>query len=603
MSDGSLDERPHSRSYDVVMRMIAAPGLSLVLLAACASGPVITTVAPKKPAMLPPKSADSLDQTFPSAETLTQIATQPVPGFSAELRTYTESFTVPAPMPSSWVDAATLDTDSQMLTEALATIGKPNHRATRAGRCVARALAKFVGLHGLRPDADVKAYVQGRCRAVWSASSAGWLSAPRKRGDSTAAWLRRVAPKLRAMIERVAERGGQIDYGMATANVRGRTVSLLVYGKRGVEMKRVERKADGAAFVLEGRVVGAASEFMAFVNRGPTDVARCQRDTAVDLPAFRVTCPTAAEDAQAWIELAAVGLDGVEGLRLGRLLVSPSGAKRWRYRVPSLQRTAQPLVSTEDWGTYLALAINRIRAQENLSPLVVDAAQTAVAASLVPYYFGRRSVDLSDRQRTILLGLRAGWDVEGGVRFGEVVAATSSRFEDPSHLLGTLFARPYVRSVLMDPEARRMALAPLWLPERQFAAVLISTYAVVDDVDLSTVEARVAKSLADARASLGRGPPTPWGLQADARARVGAALVDNRLTGSDARRWLEEQYGPSSRWQVQGIALTAYRLDEIPWPRALLEAGQPVLDIVAAYRRPEGHAWARYEILVMRRGR
>ena len=564
----------------------------------CAGGPTLVASDVASVPEFPPHASEAPDDGFPPPEALRRIASEPVASVATDRLSPVASYTVPGPLPVKWTtQSPTPDRPTRFLIKTLVA---KRHRATQAGRCAARALARFIGLHGAKPTPALEAHILGKCRAHWSAVSYGWIISKAKTRLSLPAWQEHVTPELAEMIDKAGRTAGPIDFGLATAKVGGKKISLLVYGRRGVEIASVTRSRNGQSFTIEGKLLAGASTVVGFVNQGPSRVGRCRVASVARGFDFTATCPTEAGDDDAWIELAAVGDNKKTGKMLARLLVSPSGQSQARYAATVVEASSKPTRSVDAWREYLFTSIERVRAKADLAAVALDESQSEVVQRVAPHYFSERALPAgSERFRKLVHGLRAGWSVDATVRFGEIVSAVSAPSDGPEALLAALFDRPSVRSVLMRPDVRRLAIAPYWGPDNSYVGVVMAAYATVDDVAPPKLQADVADQLNRARRRQGLGSYRAWGLMADVRRLVVDALVEDRLTGSDARSWLVDRYGPPSRWGVEGVLLRAHRLEELPWPREVLEDRAPTLDLVASYRRPRGHAWARYEVILL----
>ncbi len=568
----------------------------LVLAAsACATGPSLP-VASDRGQGFKRTISDPPDPTFPPLETLTAIAAETPPAFDATLRSKAIEFSVPGPRPRQWTpQPADRDVSTRMLATALS--GDDRHPLTDHAQCVARALATFVATHGVRADPELRAYILGRCRATWSSVTSGWLSATGAQARNEADWLRRAETRLKRMVAQVRALPTPVEVGIATVQVEGRIVTLVAYGTRSIRMKVVAPSVSGRAIVARGRLASPADTMTALVTRGEFQVARCRFDQRVHLPDFVVSCPAHSGDAQAWIELGALSEGEISGTSVTRLLVSPRPPSRSTFRVPRLGRSTIAVDSVDALTERVVAAINGYRKKAGLPEVRLDVTQSAAAAALAPHYFAAPTD--SQRQKTIALGVRAGWKVDGMVRYGRVASAVTSRSDDGRYLLGALYARPYGRQVLMDPDARRIAIAIVRSTEPSVMGILVATYATFEEVDLAQLERAVGERLVAARATRGFGGFREWGIRADDRRQVAEALVADELSASDARHWLVKRYGPESRWKVSAILMRAHRLEELPWPTNLLNLPNPRLDIMAAYRRPRNHAWAQYEVVLL----
>ena len=546
----------------------------------------------------PKEHIDAPEQVFPPLERVAALAALPEPAMT-EGAEGTSDFSIPGPFPNQWRDATPqLDGTTRFLVGQLPAKG---HRATAAGQCVARSLARLVAARGGLPDADAKSYVLGKCKAPWKSVSAKWLVADGASKMSKSTWQKEFAPRLATMIASIAKGPDAIDYGITLARLKSKQVVLLAFGRRAVDIDRVVRAEDGARFSITGKLRRPSGKLIALINQGAYGVAHCVQDAKIKLPAFSLTCPADPSDDETWIELGALNERRTAGSSVVRLLVSPSGAKRVRYRVPRLGLRATAELHA-DPAQVVYKAIQRVRARADLEPLVFDVAQSQTVQALTPQYFSTGGDQGRNATRSELtLAVQAGWQVDGNVRFSTTAAAMVSNTNDLGFLIGSLLSRPVNRRTLTDPEARRIAIGVLWRPELRRVGALISTYATFDDVNLARLQDDVLQQLRRVRQQRGREPLRTWAKHPRQRGRLARALAANDVTDVDARQWLIDLYFTAGSPGGEVLLLRSHRLEDISWPESLVAARRPVVDIVAAYRKPAGHAWARYVVLVLRR--
>ena len=570
--------------------------LAPALLAACSSAPALPQAdGPFAPIR---RTVDDPPNTvFPSPEALAQLADGGFPTVDKRMRTTAASFAVPKPIPRSYKPAPPIEDEANRL---LTTLHSSEHRPTAAAQCVARSLAAFVLEHRTRPDPGLQAYILAKCRAPWTTMSSGWSLGGHPASAPMDAWHQRVTPRLRKMLKRIdTESGRPLEIALATVRVKDRAISLLAYGRPAATISVAKPAVSGRAHVVRGRLLQPASAMTALINRGSLGVARCSFDPRVALPDFTVSCPFEKRNGETWIELGVLDADGINGTVVARLLTSAGGKASEVYKVPRRPIEAGPVMSAGELGDRIIAAVNALRKRAGLTPLIVDPEQTATARELVPYYFAGQQGTATERHRTVELGLRAGWNVDGVVRYGAFTAASASNAKDPSALLGALMSRPQARRVLMDPKATRAAVGAIWSAEHDFVGVGIATYVTMDDLPLAQLQALAARSLRTARERRGLGDVRAWDIQQTNRERIARAIIANETTGADAREWLASRYGPPSRWNVSGTLVRAHHLEQVPWPESILSAPSPRVDIMAAYRKPAGHPWAQYEIVVL----
>ena len=231
--------------------------------------------------------------------------------------------------------------------------------------------------------------------------------------------------KLAVAIQTVAQGPGPVDYGLAIAGTKTRAVVKLVYGYSDAIIDDVKRSGDGTRFVVRGMSQAAASRLTAKINHGPVAVQTCEFAPDVRLPAFVVTCPAAPTDDEAWLDISAFSPGRILGDRIASLLVSPSGRAPTRFQPARFPVASGPIRSDDDLRNRILGAVNALRVQAGLAPVKLDKPQSAAIASLAPPYFAARiNGDKRDLLEKIALGVRAGWKVDGSIRYGAFTAAS-----------------------------------------------------------------------------------------------------------------------------------------------------------------------------------
>ena len=196
------------------------------------------------------------------------------------------------------------------------------------------------------------------------------------------------------------------------------------------------------------------------------------RDYSISLPRFRLRCKLASDDETAWIEIFRV--------QEGRVLTDSIGSVLARARPDvQLKYEAAPgsgrrVKSAAEVRQELVLALNQARAKAGMGSLQIAEAQAYSNEQLAPVFFrAQKQADVTD---AIALGLLAGWDVQGTIRDGNFYAWLEGGTTDAHQLLDAVLERPLARSVLLDPEARQIAIGAALGAKGHGLRALITTY-------------------------------------------------------------------------------------------------------------------------------
>jgi hypothetical protein len=185
----------------------------------------------------------------------------------------------------------------------------------------------------------------------------------------------------------------------------------------------------------------------------------------------------------------------------------------------------------------------------------------------------------------VVVGMVAGWDIEGVVAGGSFTSARAPETRDVSRLLSTALQHPSGRMTLLDPTATQLAVGAVADPGGGLGAVF-GSYAVLDEESYHQAAGALLGRLIAERAA--RGLPAPGELHGvDTLAMQAAERVQ---AGEDQDDVLNELLAASSQKLmvgVSGFGGTAGGLDEITFPEAMLkDANLGVALGLAAHRAP-----------------
>lgn len=467
---------------------------------------------------------------------------------------------------------------------------------TAAMHCAARELGLFFLKRKAYPSLSLQAFVLARCGAMVPHARLGSYSGEVPESITGERLYEKWGESIRKMIDALPQQPNQ-SLGLWFGREGKRVVFFLVSGERRAQLTRVGPSKEANHFVLEGRVLVNAGSVRALINYGRYGVRECEVG-AVDLPAFAFRCESAPEDDYAWIEIASFPPGKIFGRTALNALVFPKGEP-----VNTYVRTAlgddHVVAGAEDVTGGLLGAVNEIRKAAGMPVLVLDEGQSAIATSLAPHYFasmlGEGPPDVAE---TILLGLRAGWEVEGLVQQGRVTSTAGAGETTVGNLLSTAVERPFGREVLLEPTARRLAIGPLVAQEHGFFGAMLATYSLFEfapDVDLSE---RVLAKLVQLRTEAMKAAPALFGLQA-VRDSVQKAVAKGEKTPEEALDYLLRRTSEQTRRAVKGWVFEVNDLNQLQFPPEVITEPELEMTLAVSYRKPADEPWGRYVIVIV----
>jgi len=580
----------------------AGAALALALALPGASGAAPEAVAPEAPAPqseAPPGGATP----FPTPERLEDLAEKPPPedAFSRPVAVV-DAWTLEGPFPDVAAAVPYRDpSDWGGLLEVEAARRAGLVVATEAMHCAAREWGRFRLEHGAPPAPELSRWMAARCSV--SVASVGFhhfeggVPEGADEAEIFDSWRGAVASLLRQRLV-----GGPQTAGVWFGRRDGRALLAIATGERVLRMDPVPTVlgGDDPRVVIGGEVLVQASEIGAAVNQGRYGVAACERDRALRLPRFAFRCETRPGDASTWISVSVTPPGRLLGRGALELLVWPAGEPEARWTRPSY---ADPLPVTPETDVPEALAglVNGIRAEAGLDPLELAPAQSRIASRIAPWFFaslfGAAPPESGD---AVILGLMAGWHVDGVVQSAEFAASWVAQSGDLSHLVSSTLQHPTGRKALLDPDARRMAVGAIVRDdgERRFVAGIYGTYALFDEAAHDAGARRVVEALDAARKAAGRPPihhlPDVAALGRLAASRVQAGEKPDAVLGD-----LLHQSSQVLQRSVNGWFLEARDLGAVTFPEELVQRDVVALAVGVSHRRPEGEPWGRYVVLLV----
>ncbi|MFO0680879.1 MAG: hypothetical protein U0234_02455 [Sandaracinus sp.] len=447
--------------------------------------------------------------------------------------------------------------------------------------CVARELARFVGtLHGL-PSEPVRRFLLARCGAGVVSAGVGVLPLEGRGSDEDL--LRHLHDEvLTQAVGVVVPEANRV--GLATYRVGDALFVGVVSALAQTDVAPAVPVADGGRARFALTIQRAPNEILVMTTSGPRGFASCT--VGGSPPQLDVDCPFTAGDAYAYVEV--LGRDGeaVLCMPLAMMIAVPSGEAGRRY---TLRRPSEPApFAGADLGTAVLPLLNGERTQAGLPPLALSAEQSAANASVAPYAF---APDRHAMEQALLYSM-AGWQIgpSPGLREGRTIQVDAGRATDAGAWLFQALETPLERWVLLDPEARVLAIGAQSSDGHTFG--LASTYRFFDrDADGDRAAAEAA--LTEARRAAGR--PDPAFVRLPGADRAAEQIV----RGADPTAAVDGALAEAvqSYASARGAAYVGSVIEGTRWSPEILAA--PHVALAVRHVQPEGMAWGVYVIVVV----
>jgi hypothetical protein len=166
---------------------------------------------------------------------------------------------------------------------------------------------------------------------------------------------------------------------------------------------------------------------------------------------------------------------------------------------------------------------------------------------------------------------------------------------DPKRWLGFMLDQPTARRVLLDPQARTIAIGAEVNPQSLSVGALVNTYAFYESDDHRTDVGRFITRLNERRRGLGLAPAKV--TSAPEVTRAVQSVKTNHNPDGALQTAMEEVVGRAQHG-VEGYYIEATDLDHVALPDALLRPSV-TLAISAAHHRYPKAAWGTLTVLVV----
>lgn len=526
---------------------------------------------------------------FPSREKLLEVTQREVPKEAAELAiSDVEEWELQGPFPAGIGDDPIQDPTRW---ERAYAEGAPDVRLTESMRCVAREVGRFYLHNEHRMSQDLENFILSRCGASTGGFSHA-LDVSKGESDEDGAY-EHAGESVKA---RAQELAGQGEYaGIWYGQHDDQHVIAYVVGKARVRLESIPREATAETVPITGHILEPAESVDVFATTANLGAVECKGDLDGDTFAFE--CPVSPEEDYVSIDISIRPPRRFLSHTVALLMVTSRESLPTKYVRPDAKLDLPPL-STES-KQRLVSALNSVRVPHGLEAVSEAPAQSATAESLVPYYlssvFGFLPQTVAE---TIALGLQAGWDVSGEVRYGTLTSSFFGAKVGTDRMLASALDRPLSRAILMDPAISQLAVG--LLETEQASGMILAGYALFGDDDTPQRRLLTAwRAIKEQRLRAGQAEPIRVGTLESATEAARARIED---AGDEPRKVLQSYMQDSAnllRSGVEGFYFEVEKLEDLRLPKTLLNRPELEIDIAIARYKPDGEPWTRYVVLVV----
>lgn len=540
---------------------------------------------------------------FPTPERLEDLTKSPLPeGAFDQTVADVEAWTLEGPFPNVVAAAPYREpSDWGGLLAAEASRHAGLVVPTEAMHCAAREWGRFHLEHGAPPGPDLTEWMGARCSAstpqITYRQFEGGIPADASEAEVFEAWQSAVGSLLSKSLV-----GGPLSAGIWYGRKGNRAIAVVAVGERIVHVRPLPVVLEGdGSFVLEGETLAETSEVSAMVNRGRFGEADCERAGNLRLPRFAFRCKTDPADRDSWLTVTATPPGRVIGRVALGVALFPSGDPHADWQRPHLGDPVTVGPQT-DVTTEIATIVNRVRDQAGLAPIELSPAQSEVARRLAPYYFASAfGFGRSEVSDLVVMGLVAGWSVEGVVQWGYFTSSFVLRSLDLDRLVATAIAHPSGRRALLSNDARQLAVGAVVRDDAPFLATIFGSYSLFEEASHDKAARRVLDALDAARAAHGK-PRARLLLDVVPLGRLAAARVQGGEKPPDVLNDLLRQSTQVLGRSVNGWFVDAHDLDQIAFPDALLERDVVEVAVGISHHKAKGEAWGKWVVLIVAAG-
>ncbi len=540
---------------------------------------------------------------FPSPEELTQLGEAPVPEnlFDLDVRDL-ESWQLIGPFPSQieavpysepgpW--AALLD-DAARRRPGLVL-------PTEAMYCVAREIGRFFLATRSQPSEGLRRYITARCQATEARVAIGYVDGPVSPRHSDAQvyghWREAVQKSLESRLA-----GGPRTAGIWYGREGDHAVVMQAFGHREIHVEPFSPVpgADGTV-VIRGELLTPAAHVRALVNRGRFGVATCESThESGTTTRFAFVCAVDPRDPSALISLSVTPPERLLSSNALHVLARPGGGIENVYRVASYG-APRPIVDPDAAAEDFIDLLNAVRRLAGLTPVTLDPGQSETASELAPAFFASifgRAPEYNAEM--VILGMLAGWSVDGIVQSGHFTASWVLRSNDLQRLLAAALEEPGGREALLAAEIDRIALGTLLETNEghESMAAIFGSYALFSEEDHTASVNAVMEKLGRERALRGLGPAHSIDevapLCSGAASRVASGETPRDVMRDLLGETVEILQQPATGWIAE-----VRDLDELSFPDEYLTRPSLGLALAISHREEPGEPWGRWVVMAV----
>ena len=570
------------------MKQQTIAALTLAMLAGCA-----TTSGSDGGASAPSQ--------FPSRAKLEELASAPAPTkINGDSGVVANGWTLTGPLPDTIEPMQYSDGSPWQALLAEAAAARPGLVALPASmHCVAQETGLFYLEKHALPAQRLARFIAGRCGAVSGEVHVGYLETNVPDGMPPERIVQHYREQILAEVQK-AIANGVLQAGIWIGQKSGHAVIMISVAVRRANLDTLALvpAADGR-FVIRGELLDAAEHVEAVYNRGRYGFGRCSVDPTVPLPRFVVTCDVDAADSESWIELAAFPAGRVLGHIVASLVVYPTRTLSSAYHDAGY--VTRSVAAGADARAQLLGLLNEVRTGAGLPEVALAERECAIAERVGPHYFaavvGAEPELVADE---VVLGLRAGWEVDGDVLNGAFTSGAVVQTDDLGQLLDAVLERPSGREALLDHAARLVAFGPVLAPAQKVIAMVATSYTLFAEANHTADAQRVLGRLTKARMDQ-RMPPPPrapniQGDADDAATRVSKGELSPKRA---LERMLQHSAERFAGVGFHGWMFEASSVDDIRFPADLLRAPVGGVAIAVTHYRPKNGPWSRLVVFIL----
>ena len=438
-----------------------------------------------------------LEHPFPDKGKLAEMANAPPPSTDKAVESVglaVDTWKLSGPFPTA--AASTPYAGDDPLTRAVAKQMQASKRPfvmTESMQCYAREMGRFFALHRKLPQLDLQAFMAGRCGVVPNSPSVFYLTSSAPAPAETA------AKELDKGLEKLS---GSQELGVWTGGSDKGQVVMAAFGAPKVKLTSVKVVKEGTPTLrVQGRLLESTGWLRGHATVGALGSSTCTatpRSTAV-LPDFDLQCSLGKDDAYATFDMLAGAPNALLGHGVLSLVVPVNGEAPANY-------TSIAVSGAPGAKEGLLSQINAVRTSLKRANLEEVPQQSRTANVLVPHFFSAMVDENQQKLDLITLGLMAGWDVPGPIRDAHLVSFRGTRGDNAPSFLSELLFFPSNRSVLLDPDARRVAVATMKDGKGKAALGLITTYSIFESRSYGSIETELLDELDRQRQARGKKP-------------------------------------------------------------------------------------------------